>query len=180
MPKTITLTGTELGTDLTELNIYHTEITGSNLLRAAARRSDLSAGITLYDVPDNATTFWIECTSGKCTGTSGSITIAAYAVGTQYFSFTMVSGSSGYYGQTDTIALTFPSDLAFTATSGTTERSINWTTTTTATVKATAAYPRTFTGWYEEAEGNTIISSGSTLTLTSGSAPDDIFAIFSS
>ena len=181
MPKTINLQGTDLGTDITEMNIYHTEITGSNLLRAAVRRDELLSGINLHNVPDSATTFLIDCTSGKCTGTSGSISVAAFSPETQYFTLHLIDGDSGYYGSVDTLAST-QNPYEFSITSGSVDRAIPWSTVSSYTITATPAYPRTFVGYFRNPQGSYanggVIQTGATLTLSSGSYQDDIYAVF--
>lgn len=183
MSKTIRLQGTELGTDITEMDIYHTEITGSNRLKSAVRRSDLLSGVTLYNVPDSATEFLIECTSGKCTATSGSITIGAYSPRTQFFTIHHIDGGSGYYGSIDTVS-SVQSPYTFSITSGDYDVSVDWSTTTTYVIKATPAYPREFRGWFTNYQGFSeyggVLSTDTTLTLTEGSYPDDIYAVFES
>lgn len=180
MPKTITLQGTELGTDITEMNIYHTEITGGNLLKSAVRRSDLLAGVTLYNVPDSATEFLIDCTSGKCTATSGSISIDTYSQNTTYATIGIVNAGSGYYGQVNTVSITSPSSLVTSFTTGTISSRFQWSDYGLVQLVATPAYPNTFQEWNTKANGSgTTLSSTTSLTVTSISAYDGkYYAIF--
>ena len=180
MAKTIRLQGTELGTDVTEMNIYHTEITGSNLLKSAVRRSDLLAGVTLYNVPDSATEFLIECTSGKCTATSGSISIDTYSQNTTYATIGIVNAGSGYYGQVNTVSITSPSSLITSFTTGTINSRFQWSDYTQVQLVATPAYPNTFQEWNTKANGSgTTLSLTTSLTVTSISAYDgEYYAIF--
>ena len=182
MPKTITLQGTDLGTDITEMDIYHTEITGSNLLKSAVRRSDLLAGVTIHNVPDGATDILINCSSGKCTATTGSLTIDTYSQNTTYATIGIVNAGSGYYGQVNTVYIISPSSIATSFTSGTISSRFQWSNYTQVKLKAIPAYPNTVLEWNTKADGSgTTLSSGTSLTVTPISDYDgEYYAIFSS
>lgn len=78
MLKSLKLQSTKVGADVIAMNIYHTIVTGSNLLQANVTPAQLANGITLYNVPDNVSTIVIQASSGSCSGSLGSTSAYTY------------------------------------------------------------------------------------------------------
>jgi len=78
MFKSLKLQSTKVGTDVTSMDIYHTTVTGSNLLLANVTPAQLAAGVTLYDVPDTVSTIVIQASAGTCSGSLGSTSVYTY------------------------------------------------------------------------------------------------------
>ena len=169
MSRTITLNATQLGSDLTLMDIYHTEVTGSNLLTSSISTAQLTNGITL-NAPDDATLFIAQCTSGKCRQLTGSIEIPLYSQSTRYF--TVNSDGNG------TVSVTAPIPAGPTLT--TLSQSVNFNIYPLFTITAAPIYPYAFQGWYTAASGGTLLSTNSTLaiTLDTFTATDDFYGIF--
>ncbi len=95
----------------------------------------------------------------------------------------LIDGDSGYYGSVDTLAST-QNPYEFSITTGSVDRAIPWSTVSTYTITATPAYPRTFKGYFRNPQGSYdpalggVIQTGATMTFSSGSVPDDIYAVF--
>ena len=73
MPKTVYIKGTSIGADADYFIIYHTAVNYTNRIgEPVYRRSQLIAGVTIADVPDEATLFYISTNNGSCvtTGTA--------------------------------------------------------------------------------------------------------------
>jgi hypothetical protein len=169
MSRKITLNATQLGSELTLMDIYHTEVTGSNLLTSSISTAQLTAGITLT-APDDATLFIAQCTSGKCNELTGSVEIPVYSQSTRYF--TVNSDGNG------TVSITTPVSAG--PTTGTLSQSVNFNVYPLFTITAAATYPFTFQGWYTAAIGGILLTTNSTLsvTLDTVTLTDDFYARF--
>jgi len=171
MSKRITLTKVQLGSDLTVLDFYHTSVTASNLITSSISASYFASNSLTLDVPDSATTFIAQCTSGDCFGQTGSLYLPP--VSTNTIVYNIISDGDG------TVEISSPDTFA--ATSGSIEYGIDYTIYSSFTAKATATYPYSFDGWYSAASSGTLLSSNSTLTVLSGSfsGNTDFYALFS-
>lgn len=178
MSKIVKLTGLQLGGDIETVDIYHTSITGSNLISSSVSASLLiSPGIT-FEVEDNITTFLAYVSGGLCFGTSGSVTASVYSPNTRYFNFYI----SGTNDQGAEIEMTYPFSIGPTNTSF--SASVNFSIYPNATVEVSeAVYPNDqFKGWFYGPNMSTpFLDSGSrtlTLTLNTFTGSDDIYAYF--
>ena len=171
MSKRITLNQTFLGSDLTVLDFYHTSVTASNLITSSISASYFVSNSLTLDVPDSATLFIAQCTSGDCLGQTGSLSLPNITTNTVIYNF--ISDGNG------TVEITAPSTE--TATDSSIEYGIDYTIHTTLVAEATATYPYSFDGWYDAASSGTLLSSDTTLTIISGSfdSNSDFYALFS-
>lgn len=170
MSRSITINATQLGTDLSLMDFYHTEVTGSNLLTSSITTAQLTEGITLT-APDDATLFIAQCNTGKCRGVTGSVEVPLYSQSTRYFTV----NSDGF----GTVSITAPISAGPSTT--TLSQNVNFNIYPLFTITAAPVYPYTFQGWYTAASGGTLISTNATLsvTLDTFTDTDDFYAIFS-
>ena len=171
MSKRITLSNVLLGSDVTVLDFYHTSITASNLITSSISASYFASNSLTFDVPDTATTFIAECTSGDCFGQTGSLYIPPVDSNTTVY--TLTSDGNG------TVEITSPDSI--TATTASLEYGIDYNIYSSFTAEATPTYPFTFDGWYDAASSGTELSTSTTLTVTSGSfgGITSFYALFS-
>jgi len=82
MAQTIQITGTSIGTDAGPFNIYHTSISPVNQIGSTGyTRAQVLAGILIPNVPDGASTFYLE-SSGICANTNSTYLIVPTATPT--------------------------------------------------------------------------------------------------
>jgi len=175
MPKKIKLQASDLGGDISTVDIYHTSIDPLNLISSSVSASVLTDPGIFFTVEDSVVDFFAKCNDGGfCQDVTGSISASAYSPNTRYLSF----GTSGS-GTGDSIQMTYPSSIGpgtfFTA-------SINYLTYAFTTVEATDnnTYPiAVFQGWYYSGS-STLLTSDSTLTVTKNTftGSDDFVAFF--
>jgi hypothetical protein len=102
MAQTIQITGTSIGTDAGPFNIYHTSISPVNQIGSSGyTRAQLLAGITIPNVPDGASTFYIE-SSGICANTNSTYLIIPTATPTATPTSTSTYTPTGTPTPTDT------------------------------------------------------------------------------
>lgn len=175
MPKKVTLTATDIGADITTVELYHTSITASNLISSSVSASVLTGSGVTFVVEDDVSTFLAYASGGLCLGTSGSLTSSVYSPNTRYFTF-YTSGSD----EGGTVEMTYPFTIAATTTNFT--ASVNFVTYGNAVVVASEpSYPDDqFQGWYYSPSSSTAFSTDPTLTLTNTTftGSDDIYAFF--
>tara|TARA_R110000772_G_scaffold36120_5_gene86718 strand:+ start:1285 stop:1809 length:525 start_codon:yes stop_codon:yes gene_type:complete len=162
-----------LGADLTTLSIYHTLVTGSNLLTASITASALTDGI-FFDVEDSIFTFIARSDNGTCLHTTGSI-VVANAGNTRYF--TVVSDGEG------SVQVNSPVTVA--ATSSSIAQEVNFNVHSLFVIEASSTYPKVFDGWYHVPSGSqaspTQISSTNILSIEAETftTSDNFYAYFS-
>lgn len=174
MSRKFLIKGTELGADLTDLAIYHTEVTASNLLVASITSSLLGTSGVEIEVPDDVTTIIARCINGDCSARTGSLVISPYAPNTRYFD--VFSDGQGY------VSATLPTTVAQTTTNF--SKSVNYNTDSLFVIQASEIYPYVFEGWYNAVSGSgTLISTESQLSIgqndyTASLTGDKIYAYF--
>ena len=160
--KTVRIKNTVNSADMLQLKIYHTAITGSNLLTSSVSQSGIFTGQDLFDgldfqVQDDISQFFIENIT-LCTNIgSGSLTENSNAVDFLTFG----PGSYGSISVNGTVVRSFS-----------TENTIrqNYSTHPSLTVTVTGNYPYEFGGWFtNSALTGSLVSNTNPLTLTSGS-----------
>ena len=175
MPKSILISESgSLGFDLTVLEIYHTAITASNLL-ATISASNLTGSGTLQidNIPDSYNTFFAKCTSGPCSGETGSLSVIGSASpSTRYFDVHSTSTTS-------TVSITFP--VAAGPTTGSLSQTVSFIDFAFFTIEATPTYPETFQGWYDSATGGNLWTASNPLSITNTTftGSDQFYARFS-
>jgi hypothetical protein len=175
--KKVRIQATDLGEDILTLDVYHTAITGSNLLSGSVSKAQMLAGIDVF-VDDNVTTFIAQSTAGPgpCHPASGSITVAPYNPNVRFFEV----GLAHPGGTVQQI-----SPFSGPATAAGFSQSVDYRIYTTFTIQANATYPWTFQGWYtgSGASAGSLISTSNPLSITlnqyTASLEDSIFAGFS-
>ena len=60
----VTLTGTTVGTSISVLNIYHTSVSGGNLIASGVTRNELLSGYTFVD--DDSHNVYIVLSDSPC------------------------------------------------------------------------------------------------------------------
>lgn len=170
MSKQVILTGTELGGALSTLSIYHTSITGSNLVTSSITPQQLLDGLPVI-LPDNTTEVIIQCDSGECFEKTGSLTISPYVQSTRWF--TVNAGAGG------TVSVIAPVSAGPSSTF--ISQSVNFNNFNQFVISGDTTYPLSFTGWYDAPTGGSLISTSSPLTITLNDYPstDDFYARFS-
>lgn len=174
MSRKYRITGLELGDDLTDLALYHTEITASNLLVASVTSSILAGDGITVEVPDDATSIIAKCISGDCNERTGSLIITPYSPNTRYFD--VFSDGQGY------VSALLPTVVA--QTSGSFTATVNYNVDSLFVIEATDFYPYTFEGWFNDVSGSgTLLSSNTQLWIgqndyTSSLVGDKIYAYF--
>lgn len=174
--KRVRIQATDLGEDIENLDIYHTAVTGSNLLSGSISKVLLLSGIDV-DVPDSATLFIAQATpgSGPCHPASGSFTVTPYDPSVRFFEIGLAQPG----GTVQQI-----SPFSGPATSVGFSQSVDYRVYTNLTVQANATYPWTFVGWYtgSAASAGSLVSTSNPLTITqyqfTGSLQDSFFAGF--
>lgn len=175
MPKSILISESgSLGFDLTVLEIYHTSITASNLI-ATISASALTGSQTLQidNIPDSYETFWAQCTSGNCNGTTASLSVIGSGnPATRFFDVHSVSSTS-------TVEITTP--IADGPSTTTLSQSVNFNDFTLFTIQANPTYPETFDGWYDSETGGNQWTSSNPLSieLNTFTGSDQFYARFS-
>ena len=174
MSRKFRLTGTDLGDDLQNLQIYHTSVTASNLLVASITSSVLSTSGVVVEVEDDVNTFWARSIDGDCNNRSGSLNIGVFQPNTRYF--TVTSDGDGF------VSALLPD--AITATSSSFTASVNYLVDSLFVIQANDTYPYVFEGWYDAVSGSgTLISSASQLSIgqndyTASLTNNNIYAYF--
>lgn len=170
MSKSITITGLDIGGDVTTLALYHTIITASNLITSSLTPAQLIAGYTA-EVPDGTTTIFAQCESGDCNERTGSVTFTPYSPNTRYF--TVNSDGNG--------AVNIVAPISDGPTTGSLSQDVNFTVYSQFVISATATYPITFDGWYDTPTGGSLVSTNNPLTITNETftSTDDFYARFS-
>ena len=174
MSRKYLIKGIELGTDLTNLALYHTEVTASNLLVASVTSSVLDSGGVIVEIPDDATTIISRCIDGDCSARTGSLQINPYLPNTRFFE--VISDGQGY------ISAILPDVVSQTTSSFTS--TVNYNVDSVFVIEASDIYPYNFEGWYNQVSGSgTLISSNAQLSIGqndfTGSLTDDkIYAYF--
>lgn len=176
MSRKYRLIGTELGTDLTNVALYHTEITASNLLVASITSSLLGSTGVVVEIPDDVTVILSKCLDGDCRERTGSLTIRPYTPNTRYFD--VFSDGQGYvFSVLPTV--TSPVTSSFTA-------EVNYTVDSVFVVEADNSYypGYQFQGWYNDISGSgTLLSSNTQLSIgqndfTASLTGDKLYAYF--
>ena len=168
----VTITAQEVGGDIQTVDLYHTAITGSNLITSSVSRAHLYQGVTVV-VPDNATTFFAQATlgSGPCYPETGSFTVARHRPNVRFF--TVESLGNGQVEQSAPFTITPTTSFS---------QSVNYEEFTSFNINATSTYPYEFDGWYEDSGASTLISTDNPLSITqyeyTSSLTDSIFAKF--
>lgn len=170
MARRVTVTGTFFGTDVTDMDLYYTEVTASNLITSSISTTELANGLS-FDIPDDATLVIARCSGSVCLGQTGSVTIPLYTQGTRWF--TVNSDGSG------TVQINAPVSDGPTTTF--LSQSVNFNIYSSFTIEASATYPITFDGWYDSASGGSLLSTDNplTITLSTYTSTDDFYARFS-
>ena len=175
MPKVINIKTTNIGGDIDFVDLYHTSITGSNLISASVSASILSGSGTNFIVDDDVNTYWAYISGGLCNETTSSVTASAYSPNTRYLTF-YTSGSD----EGGSIEMIYPTAIAATTSSFT--ASVNFTDFAYASIQANEpTYPDDqFQGWYYSTDRSTAFSTSPTLTLTNTTftGSDIIYAYF--
>ena len=175
MAKVIRLNTTSIGGDIENVDIYHTTITGSNLISASVSSSLLTGSGITFVVEDNVNTFWAYVSGGLCAATTSSITASTYSPNTRYFTI-YTSGSD----EGGSVEMIYPSTIAATTSSFTS--SVNFIDFAYATIQANeVTYPNDqFQGWYYSNDRASAFSVSPTLTLTNSTftGSDVIYAYF--
>lgn len=178
MPKLINVTLPQVGGDITTVNIYHTTITGSNLIAANISASLLSGSGINYTVDDNVNVILAQVEDGgSCNLTTGSISSSFWGHQIRYFDVHAVGSSDA------TVAITSPVSLG--PSTGSLSASVDFRDFATAVFTADAApgYPvvSSFDGWYTEETGGTLHGTNNpiTVTLNTFTGSDQFYARFS-
>jgi len=174
MSRQYRINGLNLGEDIENIALYHTELTGSNLIYASITSSLFEASGVVVEVADDVTKIIARCLDGGCLGRTGSLDITPYEPGTRYF--TVISDGQGY------VSATLPNAIANTSSSFYT--GVNYNVDSLFVIQATEFYPYNFEGWYNAVSGSgTLISTESILSIsqndyTSSLTDDKIYAYF--
>ena len=175
MSRKYRITGFDLGEDIQNIEVYHTEITASNLLFGPVTRSLLTSPGFEVEVDDDINVFVARCIGGGCNLRTGSLQVN-YTPNTRLFN--VHSDGEGY------VSSTLPTAIAQTTSSF--SASVNYAVDSLFVIEADSSYiPGTsFEGWYNKASGSgTLISTGSQLAIgqndyTSSFINDNIWAYF--
>ena len=81
MPKVVRIQATEIGADVSFVSLYHTEVSGSNLISSSLTADDLATGF-LINVPDSITEFYLRAEDGVCFDKTGSASVTPYSPNT--------------------------------------------------------------------------------------------------
>ena len=172
MSRRVTITAQELGGDIQTVDLYHTSVTGSNLITGSVSRLHLFQGVTVT-VPDDATTFLAQSTAGAgpCHPETGSFTVARHRPNVRFF--TVESLGNGQVEETAPFTVAPTTSFS---------QSVNYNLYTSFNINASSTYPYEFDGWYEDSGATTLISNDNPLSITqyeyTGSLTDSIFAKF--
>lgn len=171
MSKKVTLTATDVGTDIGLINIYHTLITGSNLLTSSVNGSQLLTTGFEFIVDDSVTVFIAQAADGQCLNYTGSISVTGEDQTVRYFR--VYSDGNG------TVEETAPSTKG--PTTSFFSSSVDYAVHSLFTIEATATYPYEFDGWYDAATGGTLISTSNPLSIGFTTLPSNhnFYAYFS-
>jgi hypothetical protein len=174
MSRQYRINGLQLGEDIENIALYHTEVTGSNLIYASVTGSLFETSGVVVEVDDNVTKIIARCLDGGCQGRTGSLDITPYQPGTRYF--TVISDGQGY------VSATLPEVIANTSSSLYT--GVNYNVDSLFVIQATDFYPYNFEGWYNDVSGSgTLLSTDNTLSIgendyTASLTDDKIYAYF--
>jgi len=176
MSRKYRLTGTNLGTDLSNVQIYHTEITASNLIVASITSSLLASEGVVVEIPDDATLILSRCIDGDCSQRTGSFELRPYTPNTRYFD--VYSDGQGY------VSAILPDVISPVTSSFIAE--INYSVDSIFVLEADNSYYLgfAFQGWYNDVSGSgTLLSTNNQLSIgqndfTSSLTGDKIYAYF--
>lgn len=160
--KTVRIKNTVNSADMNTLQIYHTSITGSNLLTSSVSQSGVFTGQDLFDglefqVEDNIEQFYVKNLTRCVNIGSGSLSENSNAV-FYYFVSPGTNASVTITGQSTTTTI-----------SNSTTRH-NFSLYPTLTIESTPTYPDEFQSWYSNsAFTGSALSSNNPVTITSGS-----------
>ena len=178
MSKRVFINGVTIGRDVSLVDIYHTSITGSNLLASSVSKDTLLSGSS-FIVDDDVVEFIVVCSDGDvCQDETGSISLTTYNPNIRYFNV----------GSTDTeatVEITYP--VVDGPTTGSLTQIVDFKTYSSFIIEADTvpAYPRLtgFSGWYDAPTSGNLISTNNPLTITqttfTGSRGDEFYAYFS-
>ena len=171
MSKKVTLTATDLGDDIGLIDIYHTIITGSNLLTGSVPGSQLLTTGYEFIVDDSVTVFIAQASDGACLNATGSISVTGEDQTVRYFR--VYSDGNG------TVEQTAPQSKGPTTTSF--SSSVDYAVHSLFTIEATATYPYTFDGWYNNSSGDILLSTNNPLSIGQNdfTSYNNFYAIFS-
>ena len=169
MSRRITLTGTFLGGDVSNVNIFHTTASAENLLLSNVATSSLKAGVNV-DAPDSATHFIARVIGGVCQLATGSIDIVDNSTTLRHFTFLLVdqdgASESEHNGSITVLSPVGQAGTLADGTSDTGEISVNYASGENLQVQFNAVYPDTFIGLYSSGSGtSTELSTDNPLTF---------------
>ena len=175
MSRKYRITGYDLGEDIQNIEVYHTEITASNLLFGPVTRSLLVSPGYEIEVDDDINVFVARCIGGGCNLRTGSLQVS-FTPNTR--TFNVHSDGEGY------VSSTLPTPIAQTTSSF--SASVNYGVDSLFVIEADNSYNPgvSFEGWYNKVSGSgTLISTGSQLAIgqnvyTSSLINDNIWAYF--
>ena len=173
MPKVVRIQATEIGADVDLVSLYHTEVSGSNLISSSLTADDLATGF-LINVPDSVNEFYLRAENGACFDKTGSASVTPYSPNTRYF--TVNSDGDG------TVEVSLPTPAG--PTSGSITQSVNFVNHSFFVIDAASVYPIQFDGWHDKPSGSagaTLLSTDYNLsiTLNTFTGSDDFYAYFS-
>lgn len=179
MAKVVNIFLAQAGGDISTVDLYHTSVTGSNLLQAGISASLFTEGSGInYTVDDNVDTFIaVVNDGGECQLTSGSFSSSYFQPYIRYFHIEAVGTSDA------TVELTYPESQGPTTDSIDIDVDFRDYSYVTIVADESAGYPAvsSFDGWYTEETGGTLHSTSNTLTITldTFTASDNFYARFS-
>ena len=97
MSRKFRITGYDLGEDIQNIEVYHTEITASNLLFGPVTRSLLISPGFEVEVEDDVNVFLARCVGGGCNLRTGSLQVN-FTPNTR--TFNVLSDGQGYVSST--------------------------------------------------------------------------------
>ena len=171
MSKKVTLTATDVGSDIGLINIYHTIVTGSNLLTGSVPGSQLLTTGYEFIVDDSVNLFIAQAADGACLNFTGSISVTGEDLTTRFFR--VYSDGNGTVEQTAPVSKG-PTTTSFSS-------SVDYTVHSLFTIEATETYPYSFDGWYDAPTAGALISTNNPLSvgLTDFSSENEFYAYFS-
>lgn len=155
MSKKVKITATDVGTDIGLINIYHTELTSSNLLTSSVSGSQLLTSGFEFLVDDSITVFIAESADGQCLNYTGSINVSGEDQTSRFYR--VYSDGNGTV-QANTPFSIGPTTSSFSA-------SVDHSVYPIFVIEATATYPYEFDGWYDAPSGGQLITTGNPLSL---------------
>lgn len=178
MPKILRVKLPQVGGDISTVSIYHTAITGSNLIAENVSASLLTGSGIEYTVDDDITTIFAQVEDGgDCQLTTGSDTSTLWGHQVRYFEVYAVGSSDA------TVEITSPVTLGPTTSEVSASVDFRDHSTAVFTADASPGYPdvSTFDGWYTAETGGELHSTNNpiTVTLTTFTGSDAFYARFS-